>query len=558
MTVIRRSAIFIVFLAGLSLAGVRGAGRAAEPPADPQAERRRRASVLADVGRLRLELGTASDLRAALAALQRAALLDPANIRARYWLGAACVRSAVRSDGKLEAELVGKAGLEFEAVFKMSSLDRSSLAADLRRRAVGDLDACAGKLSAGEERFTRWWKLRRAEVIAAQALSDMTHVVVRGDTLATIARKYYGDAGAAKRIAKANSGLDPRRLFVGKRIRIPAVPIRVAPAPPHLDRHDRELVKQLRSAGMAAERRVASERLGRRDCLAAATFLVDAMRNDSSSWVRGECARALGRLGSSDAEPALCAMLSGDTSAHCRGAAAEALGAVGGLGAQVALLSALSDRSASVAAAAARALGARKLAAASGPLTAALSARNESLRRAAAEAIGDLAAARRLSMADFRAVKRLATDGKAGARAAALLALAAADATYAEKILPPALDSSNASVRRAACEAASRLALRGGGLEHAVIGKLLRLCAASDATVRFGAALAVARARRGKAEARPALRALVAMLGESRAIRWGPAEAEIVSGLALRALREASGKRLPPDSKAWKAWLERN
>jgi len=561
MTEKRRFTLLAAFLAGLALAGS-AAAPGAEPAAGGSAERRRRASVLADLGRLRLELGTAADVREALVALRRAARLDPGNIRARYWLGAACLESAVRADGKLESELVGKAGLEFEAVFKMAALDRSSLSADLRRRAIAGLDGCVGRLSAGNRRFALWWKKRRAAVAVAEARSDLTHVVARGDTLVTIARKYYGDPGAAGRIARANPGVDPRRLFVGRRIRIPAVPLKTAPPPPHLDRHDRALLEQLRSAGMAAARRVAAERLGRRDCLAAVPFLVDALRNDSSAWVRAESAGALARLGNSDAEPALCAALSGDASAHCRRAAAQALGAFGGPVAQAPLLSALSDRSAGVAAAAARALGARKFAAASGPLTAALSARNESLRRAAAEAIGRLAATGRLEAEDFRRVKKLASGGAArvagGVRAAALLALAGAAPGAAEKVLPAALDATDADVRRAACETAALLALRGAGLERAVVGKLLRLCSSGDPATDFGASLAVARARRGKAEGRVALESLVALLEESRAIRWGSAGAEVVSGLALRALQEISGRRLPADARAWKAWLERN
>jgi len=48
------------------------------------------------------------------------------------------------------------------------------------------------------------------------------HKVRRGDTLAKIARRYYGRTDAWTRIKKANPGLDERNLKVGRRIFIPA------------------------------------------------------------------------------------------------------------------------------------------------------------------------------------------------------------------------------------------------------------------------------------------------------------------------------------------------
>jgi HEAT repeat protein/nucleoid-associated protein YgaU len=529
---------------------------AAEVPSP--AERRRRASILVDIGRLKLELGTAKGLREALETLKTAAALAPTDIRARYWLGAACLRRAPVSSGKLDPEMVGKAGLEFQAVFKLSDLDRSSGAADLRRRAIADLDRCVGRLVRGNLRFVKWWKARRAVLLAGQVRSDMVHVVARGETLAVIARKYYGNAAMAGRITKANPGVDPRRLLVGQRLKIPAVLLKVKSAAPYLGAADRALVKRMRTAGMAAARRVAVERLGRRDCLAAVPHITEVMGSDSSPVVRAECARALGRLGDASAEPALCALLGGDSSAQCRREAAKALGKFAGRGALGKLLRALSDRSTYVVAAAIRALGKRRFLEASGPLTAALAARNEMVRRAAAEALGDLASARRMSASDYRKVKSLAAEGQGHAGAAALLALLGVDSIAAEKLLPAALSSADLRITRAATEVAARVAARGGGLDRAVVKRLLELSGSGDPATRFAAALAVARARRGKAEGRVALVALVDMLGESRAMRWDAPQPEAVGTLAGRALVEVSGKRLPPDARAWKQWLEKN
>lgn len=51
-----------------------------------------------------------------------------------------------------------------------------------------------------------------------------THVVKSGDTLAAIARNYYGYSGpkSIKRIMDANPGLEPHRLQIGQSLKVPA------------------------------------------------------------------------------------------------------------------------------------------------------------------------------------------------------------------------------------------------------------------------------------------------------------------------------------------------
>jgi nucleoid-associated protein YgaU len=51
-----------------------------------------------------------------------------------------------------------------------------------------------------------------------------THVVKAGDTLAAIARNYYGYSGpkSIKRILDANPGLEPHRLQIGQSLKVPA------------------------------------------------------------------------------------------------------------------------------------------------------------------------------------------------------------------------------------------------------------------------------------------------------------------------------------------------
>ncbi len=62
-----------------------------------------------------------------------------------------------------------------------------------------------------------------AKSTAAPAKSGRTHVVAKGETLSSIARKYYGDASKWKVIFNANRNriADPNRLAVGTRLIIP-------------------------------------------------------------------------------------------------------------------------------------------------------------------------------------------------------------------------------------------------------------------------------------------------------------------------------------------------
>ena len=48
------------------------------------------------------------------------------------------------------------------------------------------------------------------------------HVIVRGDTLYSLARRYLGHGRRWKEIQAANPGLDPRKLRIGQEIVIPA------------------------------------------------------------------------------------------------------------------------------------------------------------------------------------------------------------------------------------------------------------------------------------------------------------------------------------------------
>ncbi len=49
-----------------------------------------------------------------------------------------------------------------------------------------------------------------------------TYVVRRGDTLTSIAQHVYGSSRMVRAIERANPGLDPRRMLVGRRIRLPS------------------------------------------------------------------------------------------------------------------------------------------------------------------------------------------------------------------------------------------------------------------------------------------------------------------------------------------------
>lgn len=58
--------------------------------------------------------------------------------------------------------------------------------------------------------------------IAPAPVAPNTYVVTRGDTLASIARRRYGDESKWRVIAAANSGLDPRKIRPGKLLILPA------------------------------------------------------------------------------------------------------------------------------------------------------------------------------------------------------------------------------------------------------------------------------------------------------------------------------------------------
>lgn len=64
---------------------------------------------------------------------------------------------------------------------------------------------------------------KTAKSAAAPATSGRTHVVAKGDTLSSIARKYYGDSSKWKTIFNANRNRisDPNRLTVGTKLIIP-------------------------------------------------------------------------------------------------------------------------------------------------------------------------------------------------------------------------------------------------------------------------------------------------------------------------------------------------
>lgn len=64
---------------------------------------------------------------------------------------------------------------------------------------------------------------KTAKSAPARATSGRTHVVAKGDTLSSIARKYYGDSSKWKTIFNANRNriADPNRLTVGTKLIIP-------------------------------------------------------------------------------------------------------------------------------------------------------------------------------------------------------------------------------------------------------------------------------------------------------------------------------------------------
>ena len=53
------------------------------------------------------------------------------------------------------------------------------------------------------------------------ALDEITHTVVRGDTLWSLAVRYLGSGHRWIEIQQANGGIDPHRLQIGTTLRIP-------------------------------------------------------------------------------------------------------------------------------------------------------------------------------------------------------------------------------------------------------------------------------------------------------------------------------------------------
>ena len=55
------------------------------------------------------------------------------------------------------------------------------------------------------------------------AVGGRTHVVAKGETLSSIAKKYYGDTNEWKKIWEANKNVvpDPKKLKVGTKLVIP-------------------------------------------------------------------------------------------------------------------------------------------------------------------------------------------------------------------------------------------------------------------------------------------------------------------------------------------------
>jgi nucleoid-associated protein YgaU len=63
---------------------------------------------------------------------------------------------------------------------------------------------------------------RSAPKPKAAATGTKTYVVRSGDTLTSIAARLLGDGDRWRELVAANPGLDPKRLYVGKSIRVPA------------------------------------------------------------------------------------------------------------------------------------------------------------------------------------------------------------------------------------------------------------------------------------------------------------------------------------------------
>jgi len=516
----------------------------------------RRAAVLTDIGRLRLELKDADSRRQAVLILKEASELDPANILARYWLGIAYYRSSGLGVGQLSKESVGLAGLEFEAVFKLSSLDRSRAAQDLRRRSIAAMDDFAKELSGKEKRFNSWWKRRKSQLLSEQPQVDMTHIIRRGDSYRTIALRYYGDAAEAARLIKANPGLNPKKLRPGRRIKVPGVLLDLPKPDPELDRTARGLVAVLRKSGSGAQRRAAAERLGLRDCAAAISFLAEALRGDPDQWVRAECALALGRLGADQAEPVVAAALIRDASPACRREAARALRRLGGRGSVAVLLRALGDISPQVVAAAAGSLVSREPAKVIAPLLRALASPSALVRRAATMSLRDMAADGRLSPRHKKTLESLMARGGGAVRSGAILVLLALDVRGIEKRLPALLADGDPLVLKACCQVAAMIAESGDGLATDVTDLLEAALEDQHPGVIIAAAVALARSRKGKSPGKKALLTLAELLEDKRLVNFENYQALPAGKVALSLLKKLTGARLAGDTQTWRRWLE--
>jgi nucleoid-associated protein YgaU len=57
---------------------------------------------------------------------------------------------------------------------------------------------------------------------ASSSNAERTHVIASGDTFEALAQKYFNDSTKWQLIAKANPTVEPERLKIGQKIRIPA------------------------------------------------------------------------------------------------------------------------------------------------------------------------------------------------------------------------------------------------------------------------------------------------------------------------------------------------
>lgn len=95
---------------------------------------------------------------------------------------------------------------------------------ELTLTAVSDVVAAVGPLSGGAKRPRRkehWVAVPTHGGERPHPGAPKTYVVRQGDTLAAIAQRVYGDPDDWHRIADANGIRDPRRLKIGRKLRIP-------------------------------------------------------------------------------------------------------------------------------------------------------------------------------------------------------------------------------------------------------------------------------------------------------------------------------------------------